>query len=293
MRSAFPLIFVAAGLLAGFSVRGDDAASHTYAAQGLVEKVDPAHHQVTIHHHAIPGYMMEMTMDFPVKNDAELKGLAPGDQVTFNLVVDPNYAYIRDVHRIGHANPPAAATMPMAMPGAPPGKLQPGDPLPDVELRAENGRVIHLADFRGKAVAFTFFFTRCPLPNYCPLMNHHFAAARDLLLAAPGGPKNWQLLSISFDADFDTPQTLGSYASVFRGSDPRGWLFASVGPATLARLAPRIGLLVMGDGGNITHNLRTLVVDPQGRLYRQFNDNLWTPQQLADTVTAAARLTPK
>jgi cytochrome oxidase Cu insertion factor (SCO1/SenC/PrrC family) len=40
---------------------------------------------------------------------------------------------------------------------------------------------------------------------------------------------------------------------------------------------------------NISHNLQTVVLDPRGRLYRQFNDNLWMPQQLTDVILEAAR----
>jgi protein SCO1/2 len=293
MKTDLASLLLAATVLSLLPVKADDNAAHTYPAQGVIEKLDPAHHQLTIHHHAIPGYMMEMTMDFPVKDDAELKNLAPGDEVTFNLVVDPTYAYVRDLHRIGHASPTPTPVMTMAMSGDSSPLLRPGDPVPDMALRAEDGRTVHLADFRGKAVALTFFFTRCPLPNYCPMMNHDFSAAQKLLLTTPGAPKNWQLLSISFDADFDTPQTLTSYAALFRGGDTTGWLFASASPAALAQIAPHIGLMIMGQDGNLTHNLRTLVIDPQGRLVRQFNDNSWTPRQLVNALTAADRAPAK
>ena len=47
--------------------------------------------------------------------------------------------------------------------------------------------------------------------------------------------------------------------------------------------------MVMRQDNNISHNLRTVVVDPEGRLFRQFNDNLWTPAQLAQAIRDAAR----
>ena len=37
-------------------------------------------------------------------------------------------------------------------------ELKPGDPLPDYTLTTEDGKQIHISDFRGKALAFTFFF---------------------------------------------------------------------------------------------------------------------------------------
>jgi protein SCO1/2 len=254
-----------------------------------VEQIAPDHHQVTIHHRAIPGYMMEMTMDFPVHDTSELDGISIGDNVAFTLVVNKDTAYVKDIHRTGHMDQPATNAMSMPMPGNAVPQLKPGDRLPDSELLAEDGKTIHLSNFRGKVVALTFFFTRCPLPNYCPLMNRNFSQARKILLSAPTAPKNWQFLSISFDSEFDRPENLANYARFYRANNPDRWLFASASSATLADLAPRIGLMIMGQDANISHNLRTVVVDPQGRLYRQFNDNLWTPRQLADTILEATR----
>jgi protein SCO1/2 len=267
-----------------------DRTPHSYPAQGVIEQIAPDHHQVTIHHQDIPGYMMEMTMDFPVYDSGELAGLSPGDEITFTLVVDQDRDWVENLHRIGQAAPPSTNAMSMPMPDVATTRIKPGEEMPDVALIAENGRSIHFSDFRGKVVAFTFFFTRCPLPTYCPLMNRNFAAARQLLLATPHGPTNWQFLSISFDAAFDNSETLSSYAGFYRGNNADRWLFASASPATLAVLAPAVGLMIMGQDGAISHNLRTVVLDPRGRLYRQFNDNLWTPRQLTEAMVQAAEV---
>ena len=121
-------------------------------------------------------------------------------------------------------------------------------------------------------------------------MNRNFALTRNLLLADPKAPSNWELLSISFDSAFDQPGVLSSYGGFFRGSGADHWLFAAAPPATLTRFGPAVGLVIMRQDSNISHNLRTVVIDPQGHLYRQFNDNLWTPQQLANAIVEAARL---
>ena len=228
-------------------------------------------------------------MDFPVHDAGQLDHLVPGDKITFTLNVDQDNDWVGDIHRVGHVDPDRSGAKPMGGSGSP--KLKPGDTLPDGELIAEDGRHIRLADFRGKAVALTFFFTRCPLPTYCPLMNRNFSLARTLLLADPKAPANWEFLSISFDADFDQPRALSSYGSFYRQGNADRWLFAAAPPATLAKVASPLGLVVMRQGSNISHNLRTVVIDPQGRLYCQFNDNLWTPRQLADAILAAACLT--
>ena len=260
--------------------------THSYAAQGVIEQISPDQGKVTIHHQAIPGYMMEMTMGFAVKDTHGLDGMTPGDQINFTLVVDADESWVTDIHRTGHTAP----TNGMIMPDSASARLKPGDPIPDGKLLTEQGKRVHLSDFRGKVVAFTFFFTRCPLPNYCPLMNRNFSQTRKLLVSIPNGPKNWQFISISFDANFDRPEALASYGNFYRGNDPDRWLFASADAATLTQMAPPLGLMIMGQDATLSHNLRTVVMDTQGRLYRQFNDNQWKAQDLANAILEAVRL---
>ena len=285
------LFFAVIGSLSIFAAPDADAqTTHSYAAHGVVEKIAPDRQQVTIHHQAIPGYMMEMTMAFPVKDTNELNGISPGDEIDFMLVVNQTNDWVENIQRTGHTDKIMANTMNMnmKMTHSDFSRLQPGDMLPDGEMLAEDGKQIHLSDFRGKAVAFTFFFTRCPLPNYCPLMNRNFAATRDLILSMSNAPANWELLSVSFDPGYDTPETLASYARFYRGENTSHWLFAAAATNALAEWAPRVGLMVMRQGNNISHNLRTIVLDPDGRIYRQFDGNGWTPQELAGAILNAA-----
>ena len=268
----------------------DDRTVQSYSAHGVVEQIAPDRSQVTIHHQAIPGYMMEMTMAFPVKDTNELGDISAGDKITFTLVVGRTNAWVEALHRVGHVATTPANSLPMTSGMF--SMLKTGDTLPDGELVTEDQHRIHFSDLRGNAVAFTFFFTRCPLPNYCPLMNRNFYQVRTLLLSGTNTPANWQLLSISFDPEFDTPQVLSDYAVEFRGTNTAHWLFADATTNTLAGLAPRLGLMVMRQGDNLSHNLRTVVLDPQGRIYRQFNGNQWTAQQLADALLKAAAELP-
>jgi protein SCO1 len=281
----FGLLIFVSSIFAG-TVRGD-APVTSYQTGGVVEKISPDRHVATIHNQAIPGYMMEMTMDFPVRDTNELNDVSPGDKITFTLVVGKNDDWIENVRRTGQTALTVTNAAQSTSDADP--ELKAGDLLPDGDLTAEDGRHIHFSDFRGQALAFTFFYTRCPLPNYCPLMNRNFAAARDLISTKSGAPTNWEFLSISFDAENDTPEALGNYAGLFRGENSSHWLFAAAPTNTLAALVPALDLMVIRDGSSISHNLRTVVVDPEGRIDRQFDGNPWTPQELADAVLKAAR----
>jgi protein SCO1/2 len=266
---------------------GTNNSATSYSTRGVVEKIAPGQSQATIDTDEIPGYMAKMTMDYPVEDTNQLNGISPGDIVTFTLVVTKNSDWIKDIHQTGQTGP--ATTNAMSSMSSMDPELKAGDPLPDGVLITEEGRQIHFSDFHGQAIAFTFFYTRCPLPNYCPLMNRNFAAARDIISSTTSAPTNWEFLSISFDPENDTPQVLTTYGDFYRNDNSSHWLFASAPTNTLATLAPALDLMVFREGTGISHNLRTVVLDPRGRIYRQFDGNQWTPKDLADAVLTAAK----
>lgn len=259
--------------------------NQTYAVRGVVQAIAPDLRHATIQHEKIPGYMAAMTMDFSVRDTNELNGLAPGDEIAFTLVVTADDDWIEHLQRVGKTavtNAPAPAWR-IVEP-----ELEVGDTLPDYEFTSETGRPVRFSDFRGRAVAFTFFFTSCPLPEYCPRMNRNFSEARKLLTADTNAPANWEMLSISFDSSFDTPQILSGYAKFYRGDDTNHWLFVVASTNTLASLAPKVDLNFWRANGSISHNLRTVVLDGAGKITRQFDGNDWMPQQLAAALRAAA-----
>ena len=266
----------------------DQTGIKSFDARGVVRQIADDRSKATIQHEAIPGYMPAMTMDFNVKDTNELNGISPSDEITFKLDVGENESWIEGVRFVAHqVENVTNNTFVFHVPSA---ELKPGDLLPDCEFTDENGSTVHFSDFRGKAVAFTFFYSRCPLPDYCVRMSKNFSEVRQLLLAMTNAPANWQLLSISFDPEFDSPKMLSSYADFYRGADTNRWLFAAAPANTLSRLAPQLDLMVTREDGNImSHNLRTVVLNPQGKIFRQLDGNQWTPQELASAILEAAR----
>lgn len=244
-----------------------------------------------IHHEAIPGFMPKMTMEFNVRHTNELRGLRAGDAIAFRVKASQLESWIEGVKKIETneltgplpADPPSAAILHV-------GQLQSGDVLPDAQLLGEDGHLVRLSDFKGRVLIFTFIFTRCPLPDFCPRMNLNFSRARELLQRS--GPTNWQFLSISFDPGFDKLGVLSRYAYSYRGPQSDRWSFPSAPSDVLAKMGPELDFRFTTAGGTFMHNLRTMVLDPQGRIYRQFDGNKWTVDQLVLAVTEAARVDP-
>lgn len=283
---AFMFALLVAGCKPNSSVPPATAATNqTFAVRGVIQQISPDLRHVTIKHEKIHGYMAAMTMDFSVRDTNALGGFARGDEISFTLVVTTDDDWIENLQRTGKSLVPAPAPTWHIVES----ELQVGDVLSDYTFTSESGQPIRFSDFRGRAVAFTFFFTSCPLPEFCPRMNRNFSEARNILTSATNAPMNWQLLSISFDSSFDTPEILASYGKYYRGEDTNRWLFAVASTNTLASLAPKVDLNFWRENGSISHNLRTVVLDAGGKIFRQFDGNDWTPAQLADAIRAAAR----
>lgn len=257
-----------------------------FDAKGVIKGVPAGGRALVIAHEEIPGFMPPMTMELKVRDAVETRNLMAGDEITFQLFSSDETHWIANITRVGQQVIAPAAAHPNDA-----AELAVGDAMPDHELLSEDGQTIKLSDYRGRALAFTFIFTRCPISDYCPRMSKNLARAH-ALLSAPGGPENWHLLSISFDPDYDRPDVLKRYAEAYREGADHNWTFAAANAETLAKMAPQVDLMLTREAsGNIGHNLRTVVVDPRGRVHRQFDGNEWTGDDLAAALTEAAGLT--
>jgi protein SCO1/2 len=142
-------------------------------------------------------------------------------------------------------------------------------PLLGYEFTNELGQAVSLNQFKGQALAITFFFTRCPIPDYCPRLSKNFEEASQKLAALPNAPTNWHLLSISIDADFDTPSVLRAYAQRYHYNSNH-WSFLTGSPEKIGELARLSDVTYEREGGLFNHNFRTLVIDAAGRLQMSF-----------------------
>jgi protein SCO1/2 len=267
-----------------------NAVSQVYETRGVVRSVPEGGLTLVVRHEEIPGYMPKMTMELNVRHTNEIAGLERNDEITFELVATKDTHWIQKIKRVGkitETETPAAEPSGFSLTK----ELEPGDAVPDYELLAEDGRTVRFSDFRGQAVAFTFIFSRCPLPDYCPRMGNNFAATRDLLRTNAPASTNWQFLSISFDPEYDRPEVLRVYARSYRHDNPDRWLFVTASQKVLRTFAPELDLmLAKEEGGSISHNLRTVVLDPLGRIHKLFNGNRWTPEELAGALQEAAQV---
>lgn len=263
----FALILINAGAADPSGTGGTNA--RVFAVKGIVREVNSGERTVIISNEAISNYMEAMTMPFRVLNTNELNGLHPGDKVSFKLYVTGTDSWADQITRIGTAPVNESKSAPT---GTAPVKLSSvhgRNPLWYYKFTNELGQAVSLSDFHGQALAITFFYTRCPVPNYCPRLSRNFEEASQKLDFMANAPTNWHFLSISFDPRFDTPAVLKAYGDSYE-YDPKHWSFLTGPPDKIAELARLSGVTYRSDNGLINHNFRTLIVNAEGHLQTVF-----------------------
>jgi protein SCO1/2 len=232
----------------------------SFAVTGVVERIEPSKATLVVKHEDIPGYMPAMSM--PFQSRSPLNALQVGDSIEFRLCVTTNSSWIDQIVRRSNAQETPKPLVHPASTNAPPVFLI--TQIPDFALTNEFGQRTSLHQFRGQAVALTFFFTRCPIPEFCPRLSKSFAEASQRLESMTNGPANWHLLSISFDP-LDTPAVLRQYAQRY-GYDSNHWTFLTGDPVQIRQLTRGFGLSVVPEAGIFSHDFRTVVFDASGQL---------------------------
>lgn len=237
----------------------------TFDVRGVVEEIKADGKTAIIAHETIPGYMDAMTMPLEARDTNELSGVRAGDEISFRLLVTDDDSWIDQVRKTGRTKTVVARRAISATNMT----VAPRHALMDFPFTNQLGQPVTLGSFRGQALAITFFFTRCPIPEYCPRLSKNFEEASNKLASMPGAPTNWHFLSVTIDPQFDTPAALRNYAKRYR-HDPKHWSFLT-GPADkIAELARESGVTYTPDRGVFDHNFRTLIVDPNGKLRMSF-----------------------
>ncbi len=255
-----------------------------YELTGMVLAVHASTQELTVKHDDIAGYMPGMTMNFPVVASSLMVGREPGELIKATLEVDDLKVRLTSITHVGMGSLPTN-TNAIAMAG---GVLEPGDAMPDVALIDQNDKRRSLAEWRGTPVLLTFIYTRCPLPNYCPLMDRNFVAIQRLVQADPALQGRLRLISVSFDPDYDTPAVLSAHARTI-GADLSTWTLLTGDRPTIDKLAARFGVGVLRgpDGATeITHNLRTALFAADGTLLTIYSGSDWTPRGVLDDLRA-------
>jgi protein SCO1/2 len=263
-------------------------ADRTYQLRGQILAIEQprpdGRRLLTVKHEDIPNFMPAMTMPYSVKDPADQ--VQAGDLVMATLVLNPSGdVYLTNLKKTGHAElPPGAAPVKMM------DVMKPGDEVPDDSLQDQAGVARKLSDWRGQALAVTFVYTRCPLPDFCPMLDRRFSELQRAIAADARLRDRIHLVSVSFDPSHDTPAVIQAHAKA-RGADPRTWSYLTGPPDAIDRFTSRFGVSTIADKNaaeTFIHNLRTAVIDRKGRLVTIHSGNEWTVETLLTDLRDAS-----
>jgi protein SCO1/2 len=162
-------------------------------------------------------------------------------------------------------------------------------PVSDFVLTDQSGKSFRLADQRGKVIAVTFIYTRCP--DVCPLLSARFAAMNRSL--AGKKTSDYLFVSITTDPQHDTTKNLAAYAKLF-GAEKSRWVFLTGSQQTLQRVWKDFGVTVTRlPGDEIQHTELTTLIDGRGLRRVDYYGDQWQEKQvLKDIDSLAARNQP-
>jgi cytochrome oxidase Cu insertion factor (SCO1/SenC/PrrC family) len=137
----------------------------------------------------------------------------------------------------------------------------------------ENGQAHDLADLvRGQVSVLAFIYTQCA--DVCPTATLRLAQLHDLAAADPAVMARLRLITMSFDAEHDTPEVMREHAEQWRGdAGAPEWLFLTGSDS--ATLAPILAAYDQTVGpspdpndetGQLNHILRVFLIDAKGNV---------------------------
>ncbi len=265
-----------------------------YPIEGVVKRVEKEFEHVRIAHEAIPGFMDAMEMRFPYPDKTALETLRPGDRVSGTLRVFKENGVVTDYALLGLTVTEPAPPPRMVLDTSrgkvqvreAPKRLTPLDSVPDFTMTLQDGKALKLSSLQGNVVVLTFIYTRCPLPDFCPLMDKKFSDLAQRIQASAAHARSVRLISLSFDPDHDTPEVLSRHAQI-HGARPPLWTYAVASHDELAKIGPPLGLFYAPGKKEIAHNLCTVVIDRHGKLARLevgTAHNKWTTADILKTI---------
>ncbi len=153
-------------------------------------------------------------------------------------------------------------------------------------FETQAGEPASLAGLRGKPVLMSFIYTRCAVPNMCPLTTRNVARVQGLLTAEERA--SVKLVSLTFDPEYDTGAVLRDYARAY-GSDPGSWDFWRGSEEDTTKLMDAFSVWAKEAGGEYAHNMRSVILRPDGSLSRVLRDSTWDPEEAAAHLRELAR----
>lgn len=257
------------------------SAEKGYPLTGEILSVNTEENVLVVRHDDIPGLMPAMTMEFSA-SPGDVAVAKPGQRIRARLIrVEDGDWRLEQIWPADPASTKEIETRANALrqDTASRGRSayrEVGERIPDFALYDQEGRVVQSTRFAGKQVMLNFIFTRCPVATMCPAATAKMGVTQKL--AREAGVPNLELVSISFDPDYDTPGVLKEYAMT-RGIDTSNFSFLTGPDKAVRDLLEQFGVLVEPEGDLLKHTLATILIDEKGRIVHRTDGSSWEPKE--------------
>lgn len=152
----------------------------------------------------------------------------------------------------------------------------------DYTLTDQDGKDFRLKKFAGKPLVISFIYRSCG--NICPTITMNLE--NTIKEAGKDFGVKFNAITISLDADNDTPQRMKEYGSNFT-NDFKSWRFATADKDTIDRLAKDIGFYYKKIDGGFDHLNLTTIVDKDGKIYKQVYGMDFEPHEILQPIYQA------
>ena len=147
----------------------------------------------------------------------------------------------------------------------------------------QSGRKGQLADFRGRPMVISFFYTRCENRLKCPATVAQFGELQQSLQSAGLNESVTQLM-VSFEPQYDTPGRLNSYAKSHGMKCTDHCRMLQLDDKSMPEVVKNLDVPVNYNSGWVNiHGVVLYLIDQDGRLVRKYHTLLWdNPAVVAD-----------
>ena len=271
MTRIMPFVF-ALTLVTSLSACARTEPERRFELTGTVGVREASGSRLMIAHDPVEGLMPAMSMPFEIRGVTP--GLREGDRIRATLVATSSRSWLENVRITGAGS--AVRDSAVSSSHAAPGVVVPAFPLVN-----QDGKPLTLRDFAGRVLVISFIYTRCPLPDFCPLMVKHLEGVRQRARGERVDDRV-ALLGVTLDPAFDTPAVLRAYGdSMLKGANRFDqWTLATGRVEQVEDIARFFNVAARAEGGLLTHTLSTAVIGHDSRIMRIFPSNSWRPEDL-------------
>jgi len=155
-----------------------------------------------------------------------------------------------------------------------------GRRIGDYSFTDANGEPLNLNSLHGKPLIVNMIYTSCY--HVCPMLTTNLAKVVSIAREALG-EDSFNVVTIGFDAESDTPQRMRNFSRARGIEDPRWW-FLSGEQGVIDALSSELGFIFFASAKGFDHLAQTTVIDAEGRIYRQIYGADIEPPALVEPV---------